>query len=106
LEGLYTTHGEARIMARTTVTQAEVDAVWQALWDRGYDSYRLAEYIAEAALKELAAGESMDDAIGYAERLYDVRPRGTWCPECREGGTEADWSTERCGQCGGWLEVA
>ena len=90
-------------MART-ITRSEVDAVWQALWDRGYDSYRLAEYIAEEALKELAAGESMGDAIGYAERLYDVGPRGTWCPYCLDDDTENPLRRDRCGQCGGWLE--
>ena len=89
-----------------TITHEQVDAVWQALWDRGYDSYELVELLVETALKSMAYGADMATAIKGAEQACGVQPRGAWCPECREGGTEADWSTERCGQCGGWLEVA
>lgn len=93
-------------MPQTTITHEQVDAVWQALWDRGYDSYELVEMLAEEALTSMAYGADMATAIKGAEQACGVHPRGTWCPQCREGGTEADWSTERCGQCGGWLEVA
>ena len=91
-------------MARTTVTQAEVDAVWQALWDRGYDSYELVKLLNEAALEELPSAESVEDAVRYAERRYEVRPKDEWCPECREGGTESDCEQGKCGRCGGWLD--
>lgn len=93
-------------MSTAVITRERVDAVWAALWAREYDSYALTEVLAEAALEELAAGESIEDAIGYAERRYGVRPRGTWCSECLDGGTGSDWDPARCELCNGWLEVA
>lgn len=91
-------------MACTRVTRAKVDAMWAALWQRGYDSYTLAEALAEAALEELAAGESIEDAISYAERRYGVRPRSTWCPECQRGDTECCYTPGVCSDCGSDLE--
>lgn len=93
-------------VALTTITREQEQAVWEALWDRGYDSYDLVEALAERALQDLPSAESVADAVRYAERCYGVRPRGTWCPECREGGTSSDWNPERCEYCGVWLEVA
>ena len=91
-------------MACTRVTRAKVDAMWAALWQRGYDSYALTEVLAEAALEELAAGESIEDAISYAERRYGVRPRSTWCPECQRGDTECCYTPGVCSDCGSDLE--
>ena len=92
-------------MLQTTITREQEEATWAALWDRGYDSYDLVELLAEEALKSMAYGADMATAIKGAEQACGVHPRGTWCPQCREGGTEADWSPERCEWCGGWLEV-
>ncbi len=92
-------------MRRVTIAPEQEEATWEALWDRGYDSYELVERLAETALEELAAGETVGDAIGYAERRYGVRPRGQWCPECESGDVGDFWEPGRCEACGTELEV-
>ena len=93
-------------MRRVTIAPEQEEATWEALWDRGYDSYELVERLAETALEELAAGETVGDAIGYAERRYGVRPRGQWCPTCETGDTTDHLETGRCDACETWMEVA
>ena len=92
-------------MAVVTV-QEQADAVWAALWARGYDSYDVTERLAEAAQEDVAFGWTVQDAVRAAERRYGVKPRGTWCPNCRGGDTECVYNPGVCSDCGGRLEVA
>jgi len=97
--------GVAVAVALVTV-QEQRDAVWAALWACGYDRYDVVELLAETALEDVAIGWTVRDAVRAAERRYGVKPRGTWCPNCRSGDTECCYEAGVCSACGTELEVA
>jgi Zn finger protein HypA/HybF involved in hydrogenase expression len=86
-----------------TITQEHVDAIWRALWDRGYDSYELVELLAEEALKNMAYGADMATAVRSAEQACGVGPRQMWCSKCKTGEYELAFWDGRCPQC--WSEA-
>lgn len=93
-------------VARTTSTSAQEEAVWEALWGRGYGCPELTERLAKTALESMAEGETLEDAVKFAERRYGVQPRGLWCPTCETGDTTDHLETGRCDACETWMEVA